>query len=81
MYQQWVIVRNCNSLLEAEFIKSVLEADGIEAVIPNEYYEAWRGRPGNTTGGVQVLVRESELTRSVELLDSAKPAEESVDED
>ena len=34
MDDELVTVRNCNYLHEAEFIKSVLEAEGISAEIP-----------------------------------------------
>ena len=37
MDEQWVEVRNCNWLHEAHFLKSVLEADGIEVLIPDEH--------------------------------------------
>lgn len=71
MDQQWVIVRKCRSLQEAEFLKSVLEGDGIPALIPTS--TSW--------GLIRVLVSETDRVRAFELLDSAKPAEESVDED
>jgi len=66
MDDELVVVRHCNWLHEAHLIKSVLEAEGIEARIPDEH--AHGVQPG--IGAVRVLVRSSELERAAAVLDS-----------
>ena len=73
MDAQWVEVRSCSFLHEAEFLKSVLDAAGIESQIPDEY--ALGVQPGIATfGNVRLLVRAGDLERATEVLDS--PAEQ-----
>jgi hypothetical protein len=70
----WVQVHNCNWLHEANFIVSVLEADGIEVFLPDGYTLGARPELGAALGGVRVLVRESDLERAREVLAAAIPA-------
>lgn len=72
MDDQLVTVRNCNWLHEAELIKSVLEADGIAAQIPDLYMAGVQ--PCLGAGGIRVLVRAAELERATETLAAAVPA-------
>jgi hypothetical protein len=73
MRNDWVEIRSCTWLHEAALFKSVLDAAGIEAVIPNEQTLGVQPLYGQLVGGVRVLVRESDLKRAVELLDSTSP--------
>lgn len=73
MANDWVEVRSCTWLHEAAFFKSVLDAAGIEALIPNEQTLDVQPLYGQLVGGVRVLVREEDLNRATELLDSAEP--------
>ena len=69
---EWVVVRNCNWLHEAHFVKSVLEGDGIEAQIPDQHILGVQPLYGAAIGGVRVLVRSGDLERAVEVLNSAE---------
>jgi hypothetical protein len=71
MENQWVEVRNCLWLHEAQFFKSVLDAAGIEALIPNEQTLGVQPLYSNMLGGARVFVRPDDLERATELLDSA----------
>jgi hypothetical protein len=73
MDAQWVEVRSCSFLHEAEFLMSVLDAAGIESQIPDEY--ALGVQPGIAAfGNVRLLVRAEDLERATEVLNS--PAEQ-----
>ena len=65
MDDEWVVVRHCNWLHEAQLIKSVLKAEGIEAQIPDE--QALGVQPG--IGAARVLVGSSDLARATAVLD------------
>ena len=67
---EWVVVRNCNWLHEAQFFKSVLDSAGIDAQIPDEYTLGVQPLYGSALGGVRVLVRKMDLGRAIELLDA-----------
>lgn len=75
MDDELVTVRNCNYLHEAEFIKSVLEADGIAAEIPDAYMAGVQPMLGAAIGGIRVLVRSSDLERAGQALAAVIPAE------
>lgn len=75
MDEKLVTVRNCNYLHEAEIIKSVLEADGIEAEIPDAYMAGVQPLLGAAIGGIRVLVRSSALERAEQTLAAVIPAE------
>jgi hypothetical protein len=70
---QWVEVRSCNWLHEAQFVRSVLEAGGIEAQIPNEHILGVQPLFAGVVGGVRVLVRSTDKERASEILDSVEP--------
>ena len=74
MDEELVTVRNCNYLHEAEFIKSVLEADGIDAEIPDQYMAGVSPGLGGTIGGIRVTVRSSDLERAQQALAAVIPA-------
>jgi hypothetical protein len=75
MDEELVTVRNCNYLHEAEFIKSLLDADGIDAEIPDQYMAAVQPGLGGTIGGIRVTVRSSDLERAQEALAAVIPAQ------
>ena len=75
MDDELVTVRNCNWLHDAEFIKSVLDADGIHSEIPDEYMAGVQPALGAAIGGVRVLVRLSDLERAQQTLAAVIPAE------
>ena len=81
MRSPWVEVRSVPWLHEAQFLRSVLEAAGIEATIPNEQTLGVQPLYGNLLGGVRVLVRPEDLERATELLDSADTDTDTPDED
>ena len=68
MSDELVPVRHCLWLHEAHFIVSVLDVEGIDAVIPDEYVLGVRPELGYALGGVRVLVRASDLDRANETL-------------
>lgn len=70
MNSEWVEVRNCPWLHEAQFLKSVLSAAGIEAMIPNEHTLGIQPLYANMLGGAQVLVRADDLERAAEILNA-----------
>jgi hypothetical protein len=71
MDEEWVQVRNCNWLHDAHFIVSVLDAEGIEALVPDAYTIGARPDLTAALGGIRVLVRASELERAREVLAAA----------
>ena len=71
MEADWVQVRNCMWVHEAELLKSVLEAAGIEAVIPNKLTLGIQPLYANAMGGVRLMVRRADLKRAAEVLDAA----------
>ena len=70
MTDDWTVLRRCNWLHEAEFIKSVLDGCGIKASIPDEH--TLGVNPGYTAafGGVRVLVRSEDVQRASDVLES-----------
>jgi len=75
MDEELVTVRNCNWLHEAEFVKSVLDADGIDAQIPDEYIAGVQPCYGAAIGGVRVQVRSADLERAQQSLAATIPVE------
>ena len=66
----WVQVRNCNWLHQAQFLKSVLESEGIDVQLPDEHVLGVQPFYGAAIGGVRVMVRPADLRRATELLES-----------
>ena len=80
---QWVEVRNCNWLHQAQFLKSVLESEGIDVQLPDEHVLGVQPFYGAAIGGVRVMVRASDVQRADELLkavDAQSPADQSGDD-
>ena len=59
-----VNVRICNSLADAQVIRSLLEGSGIEAFLPDESSML----PPDTLGGIRVQVLEEDAGRAAEVL-------------
>ena len=66
--EQLVTVRTCSYLHEAVLIKSVLDAEGINAEIPDAYMAGVQPALGGTIGGIRVVVRSSDLMRAEQAL-------------
>ena len=68
MDEEWVDLR-CTWVDEARWARSVLEASGIEAVIPDEHTLVLPLAPGTEPDAVRLLVRASDLEKAFEVLD------------
>lgn len=74
--EEWVVVRNCAWLHEADVIAAVLRAADIDAFIPDAHMASIRPELSGFIGGVRVLVRASELELANEILDAGVEDEE-----
>jgi hypothetical protein len=63
----WVDIR-CTWLEEARSFRSVLEAEGIEALIPDEHTLALPLFADSEPGAVRLLVRSADLERALDVL-------------
>ena len=72
MTHEWIVVQNCSSLPEAEFLRSLLEAEGIDARIPDEYTLGVNPGLINALGGIKLLVPMQDALKAEEILASAK---------
>jgi hypothetical protein len=69
MENDWVDLR-CSWVEQARWFKSVLEAAGIEALIPDEHTLALPLAPGIDPGTVRLLVRSADLDQALAVLDA-----------
>lgn len=67
---EWADLR-CTWLDEARWLKSVLDAAGIEALIPDEHTLGLPLAPDMEPGAVRLLVRSEDVERALEALDRA----------
>lgn len=81
MSDEWAQVDNCNWLHQAHFIKSVLESEGIEVQLPDEYTIGVDPALANALGGIKVLVRTPDRERAEQLLKDIKAAEFPAEDD
>jgi hypothetical protein len=72
MNHDWAVVRSCNSLVEAGFIKSLLVAEGLDVEVPDEYAVGVNPGYTNMLGGVRVLVHSDQLDRANDVLRGAE---------
>lgn len=72
MEGNWVELRS-GWIDEARWMKSVLEAAGIDAQIPDEYTPALPLAPGLDPGAVRLLVRADDVERALEVLEASSP--------
>ena len=77
MDSELVILRVCQDINEAYLFQSVLAGSGVEAFIPDEYAVSYPPI-AIFAGGVQLLVRNEDIERAVEILASTEPEEPSV---
>lgn len=70
MNDEWVLIRNCNWLHEADMIKSILEGSGIEVFLPDEHILNIQPHYANVIGGARVLVRSSDFDRARLILET-----------
>ena len=66
--EDWVVVRNCGWLYEADVIVAELQAEGIDAFIPDAHLASIRPELIGFMGGIRVLVRASDLDLANEVL-------------
>ena len=64
MDDELVTIHNANWIHDALFVKSVLEGDGIDAVVPDEHTLSVDPALGAALGGVRVQVRASDAERA-----------------
>ena len=81
MDSEWVEVRSCSWLHEAQVLTSVLESAGIESLIPDQYTVGVQPLYALALGGVRVLVRAEDLDRARELLDCVDASPNSPDDE
>ena len=67
----WTEVWSCAWLHEAQFFKSVLEADGIDVFLPDEHTLGVDPGLAPAFGGVRILVRANKVVRAREIIQSA----------
>lgn len=67
--EEWVVVRNCGWLHEADVIAAVLDAHDIDVFIPDVHITSVRPELAGFIGGIRVLVRESDLELAREVLE------------
>ena len=72
MNSDWRVVRTVTWLHEALFLRSVLDAAGIEALIPDEHTVSVQPLYAQAIGGIRILVHQEDAERAAELLDSAE---------
>ena len=63
-----ISIKSCASQEEAELLKSILESNGINAMISGDDYA---GLPLMTSGGVELLVLEKDVDRARKVIDEA----------
>lgn len=68
MSDELVTIHNCVYLHEAEFVKSVLEAEGIAAVIPDEFTVGVDPALSVPLGGIRVQVAQNDVERATATL-------------
>ena len=64
-----VTIKSCATREEAELLKSLLEENGIQAMVDADDYA---GLPLMTSGGVRVEVLEQDADRAREIIEQAK---------
>lgn len=78
---QWEQVANVNWLHEAEFMKSVLESEGIDVQLPDEHTLSIQPGVATALGGVRVMVRARELEHARQVLKDVQPLEPLSEDD
>jgi len=73
--EEWVLVRNCVWIQETQVVKSVLQAGGVEGLIPDEHFLGANPHYGIAIGGARVMVRSSDVERARVMLDPMEGSE------
>lgn len=60
----WVVVRRCFRLPEAQIVKSILEAEGIDVLLPDEHMLGVEPGAETALGGARVMVRGDDIDRA-----------------
>jgi hypothetical protein len=68
-----IAIKSCASQEEAELLKSLLESNGIQALIDADDYA---GLPLMTSGGVQLKVLEEDVDRAQKIIEEAEDSAE-----
>jgi hypothetical protein len=79
--EHWEQVANVNWLHEAEFVKSVLESEGIDTMLPDEHTVSIQPGVATALGGIRVMVRADDLQRATQLLNDVQPIEKLSEDD
>jgi hypothetical protein len=74
MESEFVTLCVCGHVEEAYLLRSILEANGIEVYIPDEYTQGLH-YPPIAIDGVRLLVRENEIARARTVLGTIDPEE------
>ncbi|MGE3275124.1 MAG: DUF2007 domain-containing protein [Vicinamibacterales bacterium] len=64
MENEWVTIRTCGALHEAELLRSVLAAEAIPAQIPDAHTLGVQPAFAPLLGGVRLLVRREDVERA-----------------
>lgn len=72
MADDWVLLRRCGFVHEAEFLKSVLDAAGIEAAIPDGHTLGINPGYVPMFGGVRLLVRDRDREQADQVLSAGE---------
>ena len=72
---EWVVVRSCIWIHEAQLVKSLLDGSGVESIIPDEYFLSANPHYGLALGGARVMVRASDLEQASAILDAVEFSE------
>src|SRR5262245_42036356 len=75
MDEEWIVLRSCVWIQEAQVVKSLLEAGGIDAFIPDEYFLGANPHYGIALGGARVMVRSTDLEQASAILDAMEVPE------
>ena len=65
---EWVLLRTCSTIFEAQFLCSVLEGSEIDCYLPDEHVATIQ--PGSETalGGIRIMVPANDLERAQDVL-------------
>lgn len=66
--EEWVVAWNSSWLHDALFVRTLLESEGIDVMIPDEHTVGVHSLLANAIGGIRVLVRASDQERAAEVL-------------
>ncbi|TAK14936.1 MAG: hypothetical protein EPO32_00265 [Anaerolineae bacterium] len=77
----WVSVRSEEYNIQAELMRGLLEAQGIDAILSREGYEAAMGLDGAPSHQVEILVRPEQAEQAREVFRQLDAGEFEIDED